>query len=46
MTSLRHMISGSVLIRMIAGLLLLAVAWSVPVNLKSVTPALLKAAGH
>lgn len=46
MTSLSHMISGSILIRMIAGLLLLAAAWSVPVNLKSVTPALLKAAGE
>ena len=30
---------------MIAGLFVLAAAWVVPVNLKSVTPALLKAAG-
>lgn len=31
---------------MLAGLLLLAAAWIVPVNLKSLTPALLKAAGE
>ena len=31
---------------MTAGLLLIAIAWVVPVNLKSVTPALLKAAGE
>lgn len=37
--------SGSVSIWLIAGLLLLAGAWIVPVNLKSVTPALLKEAG-
>jgi hypothetical protein len=33
------------MIWMIAGLFVLAAAWMVPVNLKSVTPALLKAAG-
>lgn len=40
-----HSRSGSVAIWMLAGLLLLAAAWVVPVNLKSVTPALLKEAG-
>jgi len=43
MTSSAH--TRSVSIWLIAGLLLLAAAWIVPVNLKSVTPALLKEAG-
>ncbi|MFA6288825.1 MAG: hypothetical protein WC661_15700 [Opitutaceae bacterium] len=37
---------GPILAWMAAGLLLIAAAWVVPVNLKSVTPALLKAAGE
>ena len=44
MTSSAH--TRSVSIWLIAGLLLLAAAWIVPVNLKSVTPALLKEAGE
>ncbi len=46
MSSSSHTHSGSVSIWMLAGILLLAAAWLVPVNLKSVTPALLKAAGE
>ena len=46
MSSSSHTHSGSVSIWMLAGILLLAAAWMVPVNLKSVTPALLKAAGE
>jgi len=45
MSSSHHTRSGSATIWMIAGLFVLAAAWVVPVNLKSVTPALLKAAG-
>ncbi len=45
MSSSTHPRSGPVVIWIIAGLLLLAAAWVVPVNLKSVTPALLTAAG-
>jgi hypothetical protein len=45
MTSTHHVRSGSFVIWMLAGLLMLALAWVVPVNLKSVTPALLKEAG-
>jgi len=45
MTSSSHARSGSISIWMFAGMLLLVAAWVVPVNLKSVTPALLKAAG-
>jgi hypothetical protein len=45
MTSPTHVRSGSFMIWMLAGLLMLALAWIVPVNLKSVTPALLKEAG-
>jgi hypothetical protein len=45
MTSTHHVRSGSFVIWMLAGLLMLALAWIVPVNLKSVTPALLKEAG-
>jgi hypothetical protein len=44
MTNPRHSSAGSTVIWMLAGLLILAAAWIVPVNLKSVTPALLKAA--
>lgn len=43
MTSSAH--TRSVAVWLAAGLLLLAAAWIVPVNLKSVTPALLKEAG-
>lgn len=46
MSSSSHTRSGSVSIWMLAGLLVLAAAWVVPVNLKSVTPALLKEAGE
>ncbi|HEY8932523.1 MAG TPA: hypothetical protein VIM44_04335, partial [Rariglobus sp.] len=45
MISSRPSLSVAVAIWMIVGLLVLAGAWMVPVNLKSVTPALLKAAG-
>src|SRR6218665_759755 len=44
MTSSSHVFSRSTVIWMLSGLLVLAAAWIVPVNLKSVTPALLKAA--
>ena len=44
MTNPRHSSAGSTVIWMLAGLLILTSAWIVPVNLKSVTPALLKAA--
>ncbi|HSI08771.1 MAG TPA: hypothetical protein VK985_09270 [Rariglobus sp.] len=44
MTTQRHSSAGSTVIWMLAGLLILTAAWIVPVNLKSVTPALLKAA--
>lgn len=46
MTSLRRSFPRSVLIWWIVGLGLLVVAWSVPVNLQSVTPALLERAGE
>ena len=45
MTPSRHVFTGSIAVWMLAGLLVLAAAWIVPVNLKSVTPALLKSAG-
>ncbi len=45
MSSSTHSRSGSIAVWMLAGLLLLAAAWVVPVNLKSVTPALLREAG-
>jgi hypothetical protein len=44
MTTHRHSSARSTAIWMLAGLLTLVAAWIVPVNLKSVTPALLKAA--
>lgn len=46
MSSSTHPRSGFVIIWMLAGLLVLAAAWVVPVNLKSVTPALLARAGE
>ena len=46
MTTSRTAVSGSISVWMLAGLLVLAAAWIVPVNLKSLTPALLKAAGE
>jgi hypothetical protein len=46
MTTSRTALSGSITVWMLAGLLVLAAAWIVPVNLKSLTPALLKAAGE
>ena len=45
MTPPRPTLPGSAAIWFLAGVLLLAAAWSVPVNLKSVPPALLKEAG-
>lgn len=44
MTSSLHVFSRSAAIWVLSGLLVLAAAWIVPVNLKSVTPALLRAA--
>jgi hypothetical protein len=46
MTFPRHANSGKTSVWMLVGLLVLAAAWIVPVNLKSLTPALLKAAGE
>lgn len=45
MTPTRHVYTGSIAVWMLSGLFVLALAWIVPVNLKSVTPALLKSAG-
>lgn len=45
MTPSRHVFTGSIAVWMLSGLFVLAAAWIVPVNLKSVTPALLKSAG-